>query len=99
MLRRRPEYFPKLQKICRKYDIALIMDEVQAGAGRTGKFFASEHWDVEPDLITMAKSLAGGMPLSAVIGREEMINAPHVGGLGGTYSGNPLILQSGPGSA
>jgi 4-aminobutyrate aminotransferase/(S)-3-amino-2-methylpropionate transaminase len=89
-----PEYFPKLQKICRKYDIALIMDEVQAGAGRTGKFFASEHWDVTPDLITMAKSLAGGMPLSAVIGREEMINAPHVGGLGGTYSGNPLSCRA-----
>ncbi len=89
-----PEYFPKLQKICRKYDIALIMDEVQAGAGRTGKFFASEHWDVEPDLITMAKSLAGGMPLSAVIGREELINAPHVGGLGGTYSGNPISCRA-----
>lgn len=89
-----PEYFPKLQKICRKYDIALIMDEVQAGAGRTGKFFASEHWNVEPDLITMAKSLAGGMPLSAVIGREELINAPHIGGLGGTYSGNPLSCRA-----
>ncbi len=89
-----PEYFPKLQKICRKYDIALIMDEVQAGVGRTGKFFASEHWGVAPDLITMAKSLAGGMPLSAVIGREEMINAPHVGGLGGTYSGNPLSCRA-----
>ncbi len=89
-----PEYFPKLQKICRKYDIALIMDEVQAGVGRTGKFFASEHWDVTPDLITMAKSLAGGMPLSAVVGREEMINAPHVGGLGGTYSGNPLSCRA-----
>ncbi len=89
-----PEYFPKLKKICDKYDIALIIDEVQAGAGRTGKFFAIEHWGVEPDLITLAKSFAGGMPLSAVIGREEMINKPHVGGLGGTYSGNPVSCRA-----
>jgi 4-aminobutyrate aminotransferase/(S)-3-amino-2-methylpropionate transaminase len=89
-----PEYFPKLKAICDKYDIALIIDEVQAGAGRTGKFFAIEHWGVEPDLITLAKSFAGGMPLSAVIGREEMINKPHVGGLGGTYSGNPVSCRA-----
>ena len=89
-----PEYFPKLKKICDKYDIALIIDEVQTGAGRTGKFFAIEHWGVEPDLITLAKSFAGGMPLSAVIGREEMINKPHVGGLGGTYSGNPVSCRA-----
>lgn len=89
-----PEYFPKLQKICRKYDIALIIDEVQAGAGRTGKFFAIEHWGVDPDLITLAKSFAGGMPLSAVIGREELMNKPHVGGLGGTYSGNPVSCRA-----
>jgi 4-aminobutyrate aminotransferase/(S)-3-amino-2-methylpropionate transaminase len=89
-----PEYFPKLKEICDKYDIALIIDEVQAGAGRTGKFFAIEHWGVEPDLITLAKSFAGGMPLSAVIGREEMINKPHVGGLGGTYSGNPVSCRA-----
>jgi 4-aminobutyrate aminotransferase/(S)-3-amino-2-methylpropionate transaminase len=89
-----PEYFPKLDKICKKYGIALIIDEVQAGAGRTGKFFAIEHWDVEPDIITCAKSLAGGMPLSAVIGREELMNVPHVGGLGGTYSGNPVSCRA-----
>lgn len=89
-----PEYFPKLQRICQKYDIALIVDEVQTGMGRTGKLFAIEHWGVSPDLITVAKSLAGGMPLSAVIGREEMMKRPHVGGLGGTYSGNPVACQA-----
>jgi 4-aminobutyrate aminotransferase/(S)-3-amino-2-methylpropionate transaminase len=71
-----PEYFPKIQKICQKYDIALVIDEVQAGSGRTGKFFAIEHWGIEPDIITSAKSLAGGMPLSAVTGRKELMNAP-----------------------
>ena len=85
-----PEYFPKLKKICEKYDIPLIIDEIQAGSGRTGKFFAIEHWGIEPDVITLAKSFAGGMPLSAVIGRIDLMNAPHVGGLGGTYGGNPV---------
>ena len=89
-----PEYFPKLQKICAKYDIPLIIDEIQSGAGRTGKFFAIEHWGVEPDIITLAKSFAGGMPLSAVIGRRELMEAPHVGGLGGTYGGNPLSCRA-----
>ena len=85
-----PEYFPKLKKICEKYEIPLIIDEIQAGAGRTGKFFAIEHWGVEPDIITLAKSFAGGMPLSAVTGRSDLMNAPHIGGLGGTYGGNPV---------
>ena len=89
-----PEYFQKLHAICKKYDVALIIDEVQTGAGRTGKFFAIEHWGIEPDLITLAKSFAGGMPLSAVIGRSEMMNMPHVGGLGGTFSGNPVSCQA-----
>jgi len=89
-----PEYFPKLKAVCDKYGIALIIDEVQSGAGRTGKFLAIEHWGVEPDLVTMAKSLAGGMPLSSVTGREEMMNKPHVGGLGGTYAGNPLSCRA-----
>jgi len=89
-----PEYFPKLKKICDKYDIALIIDEVQTGAGRTGTFFAIEQWGVEPDLILSAKSLAGGVPLSAVTGREDLMNAPHAGGLGGTYSGNPVSCRA-----
>jgi len=89
-----PEYFPKLKAICEKHGIALILDEVQSGAGRTGKFFAIDHWGVTPDIITMAKSFAGGMPLSAVIGRAEMMNASHVGGLGGTYGGNPVSCRA-----
>lgn len=89
-----PEYFPKLKKICAKYEIPLIIDEVQAGAGRTGKFFAIEHWGVEPEIITMAKSFAGGMPLSAVTGKAELMEAPHIGGLGGTYSGNPISCKA-----
>lgn len=89
-----PEYFPKLKAICEKYGIALIIDEVQSGAGRTGKFFAIEHWNVTPDIITMAKSFAGGMPLSAVTGRADMMNVSHVGGLGGTYGGNPISCRA-----
>jgi 4-aminobutyrate aminotransferase/(S)-3-amino-2-methylpropionate transaminase len=89
-----PEYFPKLSEICKKYGIALIIDEVQTGAGRTGKFLAIEHWGIEPDIVTQAKSLGGGMPLSAVTGRRELMDAPHPGGLGGTYSGNPLSCQA-----
>ncbi|MCP4689743.1 MAG: 4-aminobutyrate--2-oxoglutarate transaminase [Desulfobacterales bacterium] len=89
-----PEYFPKLQKICQKYDIALIIDEIQSGSGRTGTFFAIEHWGVEPDIITLAKSFAGGMPLSAVIGREELMDNVHIGGLGGTYGGNPVACRA-----
>ncbi len=89
-----PEYFAKLHAVCRKHGIALIIDEVQTGIGRTGKMFAIEHWGVEPDIMTMAKSLAAGMPLSAVTGRAEMMEKPHVGGLGGTYSGNPLSCQA-----
>ncbi len=89
-----PEYFPKLQKICAKYDIPLIIDEIQTGAGRTGKFFAIEHWGIEPDIITMAKSFAGGMPLSAVTGKASLMELPHVGGLGGTYGGNPISCKA-----
>lgn len=90
-----PEYFPKLQQICQKYGIALIIDEVQTGTGRTGKMFAIDHWGIAPDIITMAKSLGGGLPLSAVIGRKEMMDKPHVGGLGGTYAGNPIACRAG----
>ncbi|MEW6258657.1 MAG: 4-aminobutyrate--2-oxoglutarate transaminase [Thermodesulfobacteriota bacterium] len=89
-----PEYFPKLQRICTKYGIALIIDEVQTGMGRTGKLFAIDHWGIAPDIITLAKSLGGGLPLSAVTGRAEMMNKPHVGGLGGTYAGNPIACRA-----
>jgi len=89
-----PEYFPKIQKICAKYEIPLIIDEIQTGAGRTGKFLAIEHWGIEPDIITMAKSFAGGMPLSAVTGKASLMEVPHVGGLGGTYGGNPVSCKA-----
>ena len=89
-----PEYFPRLRKICDKHGILMIIDEVQTGMGRTGKVFAIDHWGVAPDLITTAKSLAGGMPLSAVTGRTEIMNTSHVGGLGSTYGGNPVALAA-----
>jgi 4-aminobutyrate aminotransferase/(S)-3-amino-2-methylpropionate transaminase len=84
------EYFTLLQGICRKRGILFIADEVQSGFGRTGKFFACEHFGIEPDLITSAKSLGGGFPLAAVTGRAEIMDAPEVGGLGGTFGGNPV---------
>jgi 4-aminobutyrate aminotransferase/(S)-3-amino-2-methylpropionate transaminase len=82
-------YFKIVQEICRKHGIVFIADEVQSGFARTGKWFASEHFGIEPDLITMAKSMGGGMPIAAVTGRAEIMDAPGVGGLGGTYCGHP----------
>ena len=79
-----------LKALADRYGILLIADEVQTGAGRTGTWFASEQWPVAPDLIVSAKSLAGGFPLSAVIGRSEVMDAPEPGGLGGTYAGSPI---------
>ncbi|WP_423196110.1 MULTISPECIES: 4-aminobutyrate--2-oxoglutarate transaminase [unclassified Cupriavidus] len=89
-----PEFVRMLRAVCDEHGIVLIADEVQTGFGRTGKLFAMEHYDVVPDLTTMAKSLAGGMPLSAVCGRAEIMDAPAPGGLGGTYAGNPLAVAS-----
>ncbi len=85
-----PEWMVRIRELCDLHGIVLVADEIQAGFGRTGKMFSIEHTGVVPDLVTMAKSLAGGMPLSAVTGRAEIMEAPHPGGLGGTYSGNPL---------
>jgi 4-aminobutyrate aminotransferase/(S)-3-amino-2-methylpropionate transaminase len=82
-------YLFLLQEICRKHGILFIADEVQSGFGRTGRWFASEHFGIEPDLITTAKSLGGGMPIAAVTGRAEIMDAPDVGALGGTFSGHP----------
>ena len=84
------EYFALIQKICRRHGILFIADEVQSGFARTGKWFASEHFGLEPDLITMAKSLGAGMPIAAVTGRAEIMDAPGVGSLGGTFCGHPL---------
>jgi 4-aminobutyrate aminotransferase/(S)-3-amino-2-methylpropionate transaminase len=90
-----PDYFQKLQAVCKRNGILLVIDEVQTAMGRTGKLFAIEHWGVAPDLLLTAKSLAGGLPLSAVTGRAELMDAPHVGGLGGTFSGNPIACRAG----
>jgi 4-aminobutyrate aminotransferase/(S)-3-amino-2-methylpropionate transaminase len=89
-----PAFAQRLRALCDQHGILLIADEVQTGAGRTGTWLACEQWGVAPDLITMAKSMAGGMPLSAIIGRAEVMDAPAVGGLGGTYAGNPVAVAS-----
>jgi 4-aminobutyrate aminotransferase / (S)-3-amino-2-methylpropionate transaminase / 5-aminovalerate transaminase len=79
-----------VRRICDDNGIVLVVDEVQTGFGRTGKLFAIEHYDVEPDLMTMAKSIAAGLPLSAVVGRAEIMDAPGDSAIGGTYVGNPV---------
>ncbi len=85
-----PSFAKALRAICDEHGIVLIFDEVQCGFARTGTLFAAEQLGVEPDLMTCAKSLAGGYPISAVVGRKEIMDAPKMGGLGGTYAGNPL---------
>ena len=89
-----PELMRALRKECDEHGILLVMDEVQTGFGRTGKLFATEHYDVIPDMMVMAKSLAGGMVLSAVCGRAEAMDGPAPGGLGVTYAGNPLAIAA-----
>jgi 4-aminobutyrate aminotransferase/(S)-3-amino-2-methylpropionate transaminase len=88
------EYFKIIHKICQENGIVFIADEVQTGFGRTARMFAMEHYEVEPDMIVMAKSMAGGLPLSAVTGRSELMDHPQVGGLGGTFAGNPLACRA-----
>lgn len=88
------EFMRALRAICDQHGILLIADEIQTGFARTGKLFAMEHYDVLPDLMTIAKSLAGGLPLSGVIGRADIMDAPAPGGLGGTYAGNPLAIAA-----
>jgi 4-aminobutyrate aminotransferase/(S)-3-amino-2-methylpropionate transaminase len=89
-----PGFLAGLRELATKYGIVLVMDEIQTGMGRTGKLFASEHEGVAGDLTLTAKALAGGLPLSAVTGRAELMNAPHAGGLGGTYAGNPVACAA-----
>ncbi|MFI8414451.1 aminotransferase class III-fold pyridoxal phosphate-dependent enzyme [Paeniglutamicibacter gangotriensis] len=89
-----PGFILGLRALADKYGIVLVLDEIQAGMGRTGTLFASEHEGVAGDLILTAKALANGVPLSAVTGRVELMNAPHTGGLGGTYAGNPLACEA-----
>ncbi|MDH0090642.1 4-aminobutyrate--2-oxoglutarate transaminase [Achromobacter mucicolens] len=89
-----PELMTALRKVCDEHGILLIADEVQTGFGRTGKLFAMEHHSVQADIITMAKSLGGGFPISGVVGRAEIMDGPAAGGLGGTYAGNPLAVAA-----
>src|SRR6202158_330824 len=84
------DFLRRLRELTKRHDILLIADEIQSGFGRTGKFFAIEHSGVQPDLVTVAKSLAAGFPLSGVVGRADVMDSPEPGGLGGTYGGNPL---------
>lgn len=89
-----PDFLLALQRIARQHGIVLVLDEIQTGFGRTGKLFAFEHAGLRPDLVTVAKSLAGGLPLSGVVGRAAIMDAPAPGGLGGTYGGNALACAA-----
>ena len=89
-----PEFLRALRKLCDQHGIVLVIDEIQTGFARTGKLFAIEHAGVEPDLMTMAKSLAGGFPLAAVVGKAAIMDAPGPGGLGGTYAGSPIACAA-----
>jgi len=85
-----PEFLPEIARVCKEYGIVFIVDEVQTGFGRTGEMFAVNHYNLEPDLLVMGKSIAAGLPLGAVTGRAEILESPEVGSLGGTFGGNPL---------
>jgi 4-aminobutyrate aminotransferase / (S)-3-amino-2-methylpropionate transaminase / 5-aminovalerate transaminase len=89
-----PDFLPGLAETCRRHGILLIVDEIQSGFGRTGKFLASEHFGIEPDLVLLAKALASGYPLSAVVGRTEIMDAPGPSAIGGTYVGNPVACAA-----
>jgi 4-aminobutyrate aminotransferase / (S)-3-amino-2-methylpropionate transaminase / 5-aminovalerate transaminase len=84
------EFLQGIRRICDEHGIVLVIDEVQTGFGRTGRMFATEHYGIEPDLMTLAKSIAGGLPLSAVLGKAEIMDAPPDSAIGGTYVGNPV---------
>uniref|UniRef100_UPI0006660816 4-aminobutyrate transaminase n=3 Tax=Klebsiella/Raoultella group TaxID=2890311 RepID=UPI0006660816 len=88
------ELVAAVRRLCDEHGIVMIADEVQSGFARTGKLFAMDHYADKPDLMTMAKSLAGGMPLSGVVGNAQIMDAPAPGGLGGTYAGNPLAVAA-----
>ncbi|MGH7704121.1 MAG: aspartate aminotransferase family protein, partial [Gemmatimonadales bacterium] len=88
------DFVRELAAFAKAHGILFIADEIQTGFGRTGRMFACEHYDLVPDLMTTAKSLAGGLPLAAVTGRADVLDAPQVGGLGGTYGGNPLACAA-----
>ena len=85
-----PRFMQRIRDLCTEHGMLMVADEIQSGFGRTGKLFAIEHYDIVPDLLVTGKSLASGMPLSGVTGSEEIMSSPQPGGMGGTYSGNPL---------
>jgi 4-aminobutyrate aminotransferase/(S)-3-amino-2-methylpropionate transaminase len=87
-------YLQKIREVCDQYGIVMIADEIQCGAGRTGKFFAVDHFDIVPDVVVSAKSIGAGMPISATTGRAEIMDAPHPGGVGGTYGGSPVACAA-----
>ncbi|MCL4424127.1 MAG: 4-aminobutyrate--2-oxoglutarate transaminase [Firmicutes bacterium] len=89
-----PEFLPRVKAITEKYGALFIDDEIQAGLGRTGKMLAIEHYNVEPDLVLLAKSLGAGLPISAVVGKTEILDAVHYGGIGGTFGGNPVAARA-----
>ncbi|TKB26801.1 4-aminobutyrate--2-oxoglutarate transaminase [Desulfopila sp. IMCC35006] len=89
------EYFKKLKAICEKNGVLMIADEIQSGMGRTGHMFAMDYYGIEADITTVAKSLAAGMPLSAVVGKKEIMDSVHASGIGGTYNGNPIACEAG----
>jgi len=89
-----PAFVRGLRELCDEHGIVLVADEVQTGFGRTGRMFAMQHFDVEADLIVLAKSIAGGLPLSGVVGRAEIMDDPHAGAIGGTFVGNPVALAA-----
>jgi 4-aminobutyrate aminotransferase / (S)-3-amino-2-methylpropionate transaminase / 5-aminovalerate transaminase len=88
------DFLREVRRLCTAHGIVFIADEIQTGFGRTGRMFAYEHYGIEPDLVTLAKSLGGGLPLSAVVGKASIMDAPAVGGLGGTYAGNPVACAA-----
>jgi 4-aminobutyrate aminotransferase / (S)-3-amino-2-methylpropionate transaminase / 5-aminovalerate transaminase len=90
-----PEFLQRLRALCDSHGILLIADEIQSGFARTGRMFAFEYSSVEPDLMVLAKSIAGGLPLSAVVGKADIMDAPPPGGLGGTFAGSPLACAAG----
>jgi 4-aminobutyrate aminotransferase/(S)-3-amino-2-methylpropionate transaminase len=89
-----PSFVRGLRKLCDEHGIVLVADEVQTGFGRTGRMFAMQHFDVDADLVVLAKSIAGGLPLSGVVGRAEIMDDPHEGAIGGTFVGNPVALAA-----
>ena len=89
-----PRFLKRIRELCTEHGMLMVADEIQSGFGRTGRLFAIEHYDIVPDLLVTGKSIASGMPLSAVTGPDEIMSSPQPGGMGGTYSGNPLACAA-----